>query len=54
MSSSNKIYPYRDFAVGVYMSQAPSRPTIPYPPLTHCIRVYCILIHRGKGGWVES
>jgi hypothetical protein len=23
----------------------------PYPPpLTHCIRAYCILIHTGKGG----
>jgi hypothetical protein len=23
------------------------------PPLTHCIRVYSILIHTGKGGIVE-
>jgi hypothetical protein len=25
----------------------------PPPPLTHCIRVYCILIHTGKGGGGE-
>jgi hypothetical protein len=25
------------------------RPQIPYPPLTHCICVYSILIHTGKG-----
>jgi hypothetical protein len=27
--------------------------TPPPPPLTHCIRVYNILIHTGKGGGVE-
>ncbi len=26
---------------------------IPPPPLTHCIRVYSILIHTGKGGGWE-
>ncbi len=30
------------------------RPRTPYhPPLTHCIRVYSMLIYRGKGGRVE-
>ncbi len=55
MSSSKKTGLKRDFAVGVYLSEAPSPPTISYtlpPPLTHCkrVRVYCILIHTGKGG----
>ncbi len=26
------------------------RPKTPYPLLTHCIRVYSMLIHTGKGG----
>jgi hypothetical protein len=34
-------------AAGVYLSEAQN--PIP-PPLTHCIRVYSILIHTGKGG----
>ncbi len=25
------------------------RPRTLYPPLTHCVRVYSILTHRGKG-----
>jgi hypothetical protein len=35
-----------------YLSEAPSPPTTPYssPPLSHCIRVYSILIHTAKGG----
>ncbi len=45
MSSSKKIYLYRDFAAGVnYL-----RPRNPYPPLPHYIHVYSILIHTGKG-----
>ncbi len=44
MSSSEKNYLQRDFAAGVYLSQNP------IPILTHCIHVYCILIHTGKGG----
>jgi hypothetical protein len=42
-----------DFAAGVYLSEAPSPPMTPYSPLTHCIRVYCILIHTAKGGGGE-
>jgi hypothetical protein len=40
-----RIYLERDFAAGVYLSEAHN----PIPPLTHCIRVYSILIHTGKG-----
>ena len=33
-----------------FLFEAPSPPMTPYsPPLTHCIRVYSILIHTGKG-----
>jgi hypothetical protein len=32
---------------GIYLSEAQN--PIPPPPLTHCIRVYSILIHIGKG-----
>ncbi len=41
---------WSDFAAGVC-----NRPRAPYPPLrlTHCVRVYSILIHTGKGGRVE-
>jgi hypothetical protein len=40
-----------DFAAGVYLTEAQN--TI-HPPLIHCIRVYSILIHTGKGqGGVE-
>jgi hypothetical protein len=51
MSSSNKIYLYRGFAAGFYLSEAQK----PITPFTHCIRVYSILIHtitqrRGAGG----
>ncbi len=34
-----------DFAAGVYLSEARN----PIHPLTHCIRVYSILIHTRKG-----
>jgi hypothetical protein len=37
-----------------YLSEVPSPPMTPYTPpaptLTHCTRVYSILIHTGKGG----
>jgi hypothetical protein len=38
-----------------YPSEAPFPPKMtPYPrPFTHCIRVYSILIHTGKGGGEE-
>jgi hypothetical protein len=54
MLSSKKIDLYRDFADGVYLSEAPSPPLTPYPPppspaLTHGIHVYCLLIHTGNG-----
>jgi hypothetical protein len=29
------------------------RPRTPKPPFTHCIHVYSIFIHTGKGGGVE-
>jgi hypothetical protein len=49
--SSKKIDLYSGFAAGVYMFEAQN----PIPPtLTHCIRVYSILIHTGKGGRGES
>ncbi len=35
-----------------YLSEAPP-PMTPQSPRTHCIRVYRILIHTGKGGGVE-
>ncbi len=34
------------YKAGVYLSEAQK----PRPPLTHCIRVYSILIRTGKGG----
>jgi hypothetical protein len=43
----HKIDMLRDFAAGVYLSEAQNH--IP-PSLTHCIHVYKILIHTGKGG----
>jgi hypothetical protein len=48
MPSSKKIGLYRHFAAGAYLSEA-QNPKPPLP-LKHCIRVYSILIHRGKGG----
>jgi hypothetical protein len=33
---------YREFAASVYLSEAQNNPS-------HCIRVYSILIHTGKG-----
>ncbi len=54
MSLSKKIDLYRDFAAVVYLSEAHSPPMTPLPPsLAHCMRVYCILIHEGKGGGRE-
>jgi hypothetical protein len=49
--SSKKIYLEGDFAAGVYLSKAQN--LIPPPP-THCIRVYSILINKGKGGRVRE
>jgi hypothetical protein len=50
-SSSKNIYLKRDFAAVVYLSEAHSPPMTPLPPsLAHCMRVYCIIIHEGKGG----
>jgi hypothetical protein len=46
MSSSKKIDLERDFAASIYLSEAQN----PIPPLTHCIRLYSVLIHTGKGG----
>jgi hypothetical protein len=43
---------YRDFAARVYLPEAQN--PIPPPPPAHCICVYRILIHTGKGGWGES
>ncbi len=48
MSSTKKFDLYRDFAAGFYL-YAVQNPTPP-PPVTHCIRVYSILIHTGKRG----
>ncbi len=46
MSSYKKFTCKGDFAAGVYLSEAQN----PIPPsLTHCIRVYSIIIHTGKG-----
>jgi hypothetical protein len=36
-----------DFAAGVYLSEGPN--PVPYPPLTHFIRVNSILNHTDKG-----
>ncbi len=40
----------------VFICLRPPPPRQPHtsPPLTHCIRVYSILIHTGKGGRGES
>jgi hypothetical protein len=46
LSSSKNIDLQRDFATGVYLSEAHN--PIP-PPLTLCERVYRILIHIEKG-----
>jgi hypothetical protein len=42
---------FRDFAASFYLSEAPSPPMTPYPPppVTHCMRVYSVRIHTGKG-----
>jgi hypothetical protein len=61
MSSSKKIYLQREFAAGVYLSEAQN----PIPaPHTHCIRVYSIQggrLNQGEGKtgnisqrWVEN
>ncbi len=47
MSSSKQIDLLRDFAVGVYLSEAQNPTPHPYTLYT-CI--YSILIHTGKGG----
>jgi hypothetical protein len=47
--NTNVIYLLRDFAAGVYLSEA-QNPIPPPPPLTHSIRVYIILINTDKGG----
>ncbi len=41
---------FGDFAAGVYLPEAQN----PIPPPLHCIRVYSIIIHTGKGGGGES
>ncbi len=46
MSSSKKIYLYRDFAAE-FICQ---RPRIPRPHLTRCRRVYSILFTQGREG----
>ena len=45
MSSSEKIDLYRDFATGVYLSEAPN--PVPLPLSLHT--VYTVLIHTGRG-----
>ncbi len=47
MSSSKKIDLYRDFAAGVYLSEAPNPITPPLYTLYTCIMLQ---IHKGKGG----
>jgi hypothetical protein len=50
MSLSEKIDLQRDFAAGVLSVWGPlSSYDHILPPLTHCIRVYSILIHAEKG-----
>jgi hypothetical protein len=46
MSSSKKIDLSRDFAAGVYLSEAQN----PIPPPQTLYTVYQVLIHTGKGG----
>jgi hypothetical protein len=46
--SSKTIVLLRDFSAGVYLSEAQN--PMPPPPLTHCINVFSILLHTGKGG----
>jgi hypothetical protein len=53
-ASSKKIGLLKDFAAGVYLSEAQN--PIPPPPLTHCICVYSILLFtqgRRERGRVE-
>jgi hypothetical protein len=52
MFSSKKIYLYRDFAAGVYLSEAPSPPLTPYSFPFYSLYT-CILYnnsHRKGGG----
>ncbi len=50
MFSSKQVHLQRDFAAGVYLSEAQN----PLPPITHYKRVYRIITHTGEGGRVES
>jgi hypothetical protein len=48
MWSSTKIYLYRDFATGVYLSEA-QKPI--HPPPLHTVYVYTVyLFKQGRGG----
>jgi hypothetical protein len=47
MSSSKKFDRERDFPADNHLSEAQNPITL---PLTHCVRVYSLLIHTGKGG----
>jgi hypothetical protein len=49
MSSFKKFDLEKDFAVGVYLSEAQS-PIHPPPLHTVGIRLYNIIVHTGKGG----
>ncbi len=56
MSSSETIYLYRDFAAGVYLSEAPSPAMTPYPPPLPRIHVlyYLYTYYWGGGGGGEN
>jgi hypothetical protein len=53
MSSSKKIYLWRDFLAGVYLSEA-QNPILPPPPPTHCVYMLTVYLftqgreERGK------
>ncbi len=51
MLSSETIDMYRDFAAGVFLSEA-QNPIPPPPPLIHCIRLYSIqYTYSHREGW---
>jgi hypothetical protein len=50
MFSSKQVHLQRDFAAGVYLSEAQN----PLPPITHYIRVYRIITHTGGGGELKQ